>query len=337
MDRWLDGFTHYASGDLSQLYGLNPPGPTPSPPILLAGGPRGGTALRIRNSNGETVTLTRDNQPRWTVGFRFKIISGSFAAGVFFGLFDGATEQVSIRFDSSLRASIYRGTNLLAAGVTAFSVGQWYYIELDAVIHPTAGSATLRVNGVPEATILNANTRQSANSFAAKLQWWSGIAAEYLIADLYARDDQAPAAETGFMGDIAVTPCPVIGAGAYAEFTPTGAADNWECVNDPTPNADTDYVVSGTPGQRDTYKVMPPGNGTVRSLALAFSTRKDDGGGRQLAALVRSNNTDYPSAGQAVADAYGYKLFFYPTNPATGLLWTPTQIGNADFGPVEDV
>lgn len=133
------------------------------------------------------------------------------ARGVVIGLLDGTSHQCSILLDANNgNISFYSGNQgtLLGTYAAGTASGAWFGIEIEAVIHNTAGSFKLRLNGntTEDYTLTNVNTRAgTTNNYANKLQ--IGIPAGTTGASGYHIDDilwftTSGAAPNTWVGDI---------------------------------------------------------------------------------------------------------------------------------------
>jgi hypothetical protein len=138
------------------------------------------------------------------------------------------------------------------------------------------------------------------------------------------------------LGDHAVRCIFPADAGAHADFTPSGAATNHECVDEESPDEDTTYVSSATVGHKDTYVYsdLEKTTGTI-AAALVWMRSKNVGGATNLRALARVNAAE----GQSDADltptaSYQYTPGTIELNPDTGVPFTPSEINDTEFGQV---
>lgn len=106
------------------------------------------------------------NYTRVTVGVGIKSNLGSIGAGII--LQDAGSSQLSLWVDTSGRLRLDRGainsTNLFTSAAIFLS-GVRHYVELDATIHPSAGTYQIWVDGVSITSASSQNTRATANSF----------------------------------------------------------------------------------------------------------------------------------------------------------------------------
>lgn len=136
------------------------------------------------------------------------IVAGNTTPAFYIQLLDGVTNQccVVFRYDGSMvLTSGAPGGTVLATYASAISAQSvWFSYEVEVVIHPSAGSFTVRTNGAAsnsfQATGLN--TRTSANSYANKISLGmaNSVAANvYLFGDLVWRSD---ASSVAWIGDV---------------------------------------------------------------------------------------------------------------------------------------
>jgi hypothetical protein len=133
------------------------------------------------------------------------VLSGS-NVGWFLQLSDAATNQVCVCFRQDgailLTSATYLGTVLATYTGAVTAANTWFAFEFEVVIHPTAGSFTVRKNGNPanDFTATSLNTRPGTNSYANKLS--IGVGGGINVCQL---DDvlwRSDAASVAWMGDI---------------------------------------------------------------------------------------------------------------------------------------
>ncbi|HLG72824.1 MAG TPA: hypothetical protein VK009_20590, partial [Chloroflexota bacterium] len=172
----------------------------------------------------------------------------------------------------------------------ALRSGFWHYLEIKAVCSSTGGQLVIRANGVTILNAANLNTNSAAtgtfNNITINRQW-HGYAQQYDggtlasgttldIDDLYIADGQTGGAHD-FIGNINVNALLPNGAGAVTQFSPTGAATDWQAVSENPPNDDTSYIGSATVGNQDLYTVPAPPvtAGPVAAVAVNMWARTD--------------------------------------------------------------
>jgi hypothetical protein len=133
-------------------------------PAITASG-RNGNAVDL-TSAGATIDYLIGAGVRnymLTVGFAAKFVFTG--AGIFLSLRSdaGATQHISVLVGIDGSLSVLRGTiNSLAVSAPGVIVAAtWYYIELQALLHDTAGAVTLRLNGAVVASAVDVDTKNA--------------------------------------------------------------------------------------------------------------------------------------------------------------------------------
>lgn len=214
--RLVEGFDLYATtGDAVARWLFQ------SSAFALTAGRFGGNALRISNGNVAFVSRTLPAQPVWVVGAAVRISSVSIFLRDCLHVRDSGTTQVSFRVNTNGSVSATRGGTVLAttaAGVIAPNV--WYYLELKATVHDTAGAYDLRVNGQSVLAATGVNTRATANNSANEVLLCDGNGSSgYSIDfdDVYACDGTG-VTQNDFLGDCRVQLLRPTAAGDATDF-----------------------------------------------------------------------------------------------------------------------
>jgi|HubBroStandDraft_6_1064221.scaffolds.fasta_scaffold00599_15 hypothetical protein len=202
----------------------------------------------------------------------------------------------------------------------------WYGIEVEVILSPTAGAVTIWVNGLQVAvwTLLNLtgssiNQVEIGDISGGGLNGW--YADDFRVWDTSGSTQNAPIGVSGFDSRI-ITKLPS-GAGAATNFTPNGAAANWQCVDDNPPDGDTTYVSGATVGLTDAYAMPSAGLTAAPLMVVARSyVRRDDAGPRQLAVGVSSSG--FTGLGSAInlGSSYAFIDGCIALDPDTSSAWT---------------
>lgn len=335
MLRRLESFNGYATGDLPSAWSAQS-----GAPAVSSGGYGGGNRLVL--GSADYVEQLFDAQAAWIPGAGITIGSLSSAAPLF-ALLDGATIQVWVRVETDGTIKAYRGSgtsNLLgtSTGVT-ISAAVRFHLEVKAVIHPSAGTLEVRVNGVARLALTGLNTRASANSYATivRLQGSAGsggVSYENLnIKDGQAAPAGAPADTSTFVGDCRVKLRLPVADGTTHNFTPSSGSIHAVLIDDAPPTGDADYVSSATPGDRDLFTFAPYDSlGTIYGEQVRFLVRKDDAGARSVKVTMRPGSTNYDAAAYAVASSYTYAQGIWEANPDTTTPFTLTTLNASQRG-----
>jgi hypothetical protein len=236
---------------------------------------------------------------------------------------------------------VKRGTTTIASTGYTLITNTWYYIEFKAKIHASVGTWEIHVNGLEVASASGVNTRQTGGSFATNVyisifRFGTGT---HTLDDIYVFDDTGSFCND-FVGDVHVDFALPNSVGYITQWVGVpGAGDNYEDVNEASPDDDTSFVVTSGVGYIDSYGFanLVATSGSVYGVQVNAWARKDDIGDRQLNATVRPTSTTYSGgASLAVGSSYEYKTFQFSFNPETSDYWTIAQINATEFGIKEE-
>jgi len=352
---FLDSFDHYATADLSQKWTSISSSGSGTVAIGSAAGRRGSNSLRFGNAastDSETFFVQKvvaAGDATAIAGCAVLVPNNTVGTlGMALAQFkDGATVQVTLRLVNDGRLAVVRGPNtggstVLGTSTAAIAFGAFAYIEWKVLIHPSAGTVDVRVNGVSVLSLTGQNTRNSAAS-----QWSSLVlgvadsgpttttftATSIDYDDLYVLDGTGAAPWNTFLGDVRVDVRLPTGAGATTGFTPSTGA-NWQNVDDATPNGDTDYNSASSSGLTDTFVVQdaPVTGAAILGVQQCLNMKKTDASTCTVAPVIRHVGVDNVGTSLAVGTTYAYGLAVAQTNPGTGAQWTEAGFNAAEFG-----
>jgi hypothetical protein len=255
--------------------------------------------------------------------------------------FDGVENLVlSITEGGDLR--VHRSSTLLA---TTAGLGilpdRWYYIEWNFLIHDSAGTLDIQVDGVNVLSETSQDTNNGClNNAINKFVFKASVALDLGYADVYINDD-AGSKNTGFIGPIHVETILPDGDGDRTDFTQLSGLTNYEMVDDGAlPDDDTTYNSSSTAGHDDlfTFGALVTPADTVPGVQVVAYARKEDAGHRTLRALARSSVSELTGVSNTLhSDRYRYVAGIIELNPDGAIDWTTTTVDAAEFGYELDV
>lgn len=224
---------------------------------------------------------------------------------------------------------------------TVLDADTWYWIEIKATFG-NAGSITVRVNGVTDININNVSIdlQHSATLVAGcdafSFHRFYGITgftdATMTFCDLVLYDDSG-SINNDFLGDCKVLIRRPDGIGTHTDWSPTGAANNWDCVNDTVADDDATYVSTETGGAKDYYTFEDVASSpTIHFVQQVVHARKDDAGARSIKLGCISGATE--SVGSEIPMTVDYMVGtrVYETDPDTSAQWTVSGYNDAEFG-----
>ncbi len=333
--RFIDGFDHYTT--VAQLLYKYVETGSSSYVSLDAGRRSGSNGIKLYSSSGY-VTKTLDDQATWIVGAAVKLGTFPTSTGSIFQFRDNTGNvQASLCVSTTGTLALYRGTTsgtLLASSAGSLSVGAWNFIECKLTIADSGGYFEARVNGDVWATFTGDTKASSSIATANSIRLYGMPSAAIVYYDDFYMCDGTGSIRNDFLGDVRVDTLFPSGAGASAQFTPTGSANNWENVDDASPDEDTTYNVSDTVGNVDTFTFadLSTLNASVLGVQANVLARKDDAGTRLLKAVTRVGSTNYEGADLTLSDSYVDHRQIWAQNPATSANWTEAEINAAEFG-----
>lgn len=264
------------------------------------------------------------------VGFAYKIQTIAAGTSNIFRLLDNGTVQFTMNYGND---GVVHSTG--TADTWFIPVGVYMHIEAKITISNTVGEVTVRLNGVQVQHSTGIDTQQTANSYCTQFECMTGNTNtnEIWMDDLTLMDTSG-SAFNDFIGDRRIIEQLPTGDGSVHTLTPSTGSNLYPCVDDATPNGDTDYISSSTPGDRAlfTFPSLPVVSGSVLGLNVVFVARKDDAGTRTMRGSVKSGGVDASGATLSLGSSYARFAGQFTTNPNTGLPWTIASVNAAEVG-----
>jgi hypothetical protein len=245
-------------------------------------------------------------------------------------LLDAGTCQITLALTptGALQFVNYAGTPIgpaSASALIAVSTVPNHGIEIAVTINGSTGSIECWLDGaIVIALTTGLNTQHSANAYANQIQvgvqsgnfgmsGGGGVLTDYVrVWDTTGSYQNAPVGH-----DVRKLTKLPIGAGALTQWTANGAASDWDCVNDASPDGDTTYV-SSSGLNYDSYAMGSSGLSGVPSQVVVKSyVRKDDGATRTFQIGVRSGSSNGLGTAVTVGSSYQWVDGCISVDPAT--------------------
>lgn len=120
-------------------------------------------------------------------------------------------------------------------------------------------------------------------------------------------------------------------------MTPDSGATNFSRVNQPTPDGDSSFVSSNTPGATDLYTnttaFTTVDDAAIRAITIAPSVRMLEPDSLSVTAVVKVGTSEAVGYRMKLkAASYTSEKHIFEVSPATNLPWTPTEALNVKFG-----
>ena len=319
-----------------------------NPALVQGAAPFGDNAITI---GGGAVTVYKtlpQTLTKFTAGFRvFPIAVTTMLAF----LDNAANIQVCLQFNPfgtpNGQIGIFSGGSFpfghgnSQIGLTptpVIPVRQWVHITADVVVDAVNGFVTLYVNGAPVYSIGPTNTAQgSANGveMIGLLGGGDGIA-QMDFAHWYLQDQSAQTGNPPWGNPFGAPRVQCIlpsGAGLHTEFSPEGAASNWQAAATVPPDPSSVFNQDATVGAQDNF--VTSGFDTAFSEIFAANVKTiagvTTGGVRTMSSTIISAGT--LAEGTAVSLGSPRQIpGIFQTDPATGVAWTFSGIEAAEPG-----
>ena len=252
---------------------------------------------------------------------------------------DGGTVQAALGVGSTGTLQFYRSTPTAnpigTSGSTPFAANVWHFLEVQVTVNNTTGDAKCWLDGVQVInSSSNLNTRQSANTQATSFSIGNISGGLITVADDVYCFDGTGGSLNAPLGDRRIITRMANGPGSFSQFTPTGAAANWQCVDEIPANDNTDYVADSTVNDRDSYTYESVTfNGNADFVVQWARLSKDDAGAHTVQLSVTDTGNDAFSSSIAVPSSYAYvNGGALTSSPNGGAAWSQTVINRTEFG-----
>lgn len=227
----------------------------------------------------------------------------------------------------------YQSGGFAACTAGAFAYDAWNFIQLRTHIGNHDGSMEVWLNGTRVGLVQNVDTESTGGPTVHQWRLESGNQIRFDNLLIYTETGNAPNARTPETRIYTVQPN---AAGASTDFTPTGAATNWETQQEQPNDGDTTYASAAAAPATDLFATAtsPMAAGAiVYAVGVEIVARKDDAGANEIDEVVRSGGANY-AAGSPTALTSTYQRFrnFWDRDPATATAWTVAAANSAQVG-----
>jgi archaellin len=331
---WADGFDHYTLAQRIYKYPY-----TSAAGDSFVTGRFGGTAWRRIYEGNFFGFDTPSNHQTLVFGcalYSFSFLGPGYAAGGTFRVNDGATRQCTIAIQSDGSITAHRGVadggTLLGTASVRMKPYQWEYLEAKFTVDNSAGVIEIRLNNTTILNLTSQDTQITANAYGNRV-YLSGTQITCYHDDWYVLDDQG-SQNNNFLGDVRVDTLWPSGAGNYAQWTPS-AGNNYENVDDATPDDDSTYNDGDTNGDKDSFALddLASPSGTVHAVQhVTYGKKTDAGGTGKYKPLYRISAADYNGNEITPGGSYWFETDIEELSPATASAWTVSEINGMEAG-----
>lgn len=331
---FMDGFDHYETIDTLKKwtrFNSSFAAGTTNPGTSQAWArPPGGQGMNLAGGQQLTRVLSGNISAAIVVGCNFYRPSsvGSHTM-IIFG--DATSEQCSVRMASDGKLTFTRNGTVLATSTNAILANTWYFIEVKATVHNSAGTYEVRVNGSVTnwiAAATGANTRSTGNNYCNEITIGGGNS---WYDDFYILNCTS-SPNNDFLGEQKIITLYPNGAGNYTQWTPNWMT-NFANINEKQADNDNTFNQSSTANQIDTFIFDDLPTSTIAAIQPVIEARKDAGAARTICTLSRIGGTDYEGTTKTLT---GSNLMYpnpHDTSPTgSGSACTTAEINGAEFG-----
>jgi hypothetical protein len=299
----------------------------------------GSTAPVISNTKANTGSYSlRFSATTASVGFTFSPQTGircgawlnhnmpASGSTPIFRLRNGTTEIVRVQWvvngnlELLVNNVVQDSISPSAAGITQTDL--WIDIGLTYISSQTV---SFYVNGATKLSA-SAPSIQITEAYVGGSNWLNYAYYDDFYVDGQITADEAPPPDR-FLFSL------VDAAGDSAQWTPVGAAQNFQCVNDAVPNNDTNYVFAAQAGLDDLYNtadVTLPENYKIRGV-IPIVLARATAGGPKLRLLVKTNSQLFVGNEKVPGTTYQY-IWDFLISPPDGGEWTQSKINTTQIG-----
>jgi len=252
-----------------------------------------------------------DALPEMAVGFAFRWNEPTGGGNIGFLHFRGPGDLTYVTLSLNgqrclvLTSGAHGAQEVRAVSTFQLDAGAWYYIEVHALCHASAGTVIVQVNGpagIPGSTgaevISVSGVRTCSDGATGYNQIALGVLSGFLnedrnfsFDDIYVRDGAE-----GFVGDQAVFLVDLEDDRAVA-WTRLSGAKNYLMVNEVAPDDDTTYNETDVDGAEDVFEIGDQiFTGTIHCVQLVARVRKTETQAWQLETLLDLGGTKSYSA-----------------------------------------
>lgn len=341
---FADGFSLYGTGATSETNMAQGIYATVSAGVqCLTTNPRapGTHHLRISGSNDELR----------------RVLGGDFATGIGIGfalylsnlptnndrclilqLRDGANlGRITFTLQSTGVLEVRRGDHggtLIASSAAVFTAGAYQHVEIFCIGHLTTGEVEVRRNGETVISFTGNTGSGTIEQYAHRWQGSADTGVDVDFADVHGWDESGSVNNT-FLGDVVWYRLNPTSDTAETDWVRNAGANDFDAIDDTTPDGDTTYIEAGTAGDVSDFGMsnLPGTASAIIAVVTQPMARKTDAGAGSLQVTLLSSNIGSPPApaesdgdDRPITTAYTYYPDIHEVDPATGVAWTPSAV-----------
>lgn len=308
--------------------------------------PLHGFYANLGNSGIRYSIPAADQDDLITVGFHIFPLNtgiGGFAQPCAFYGDNGTVLHTVLTWDAAgiiyIRRAGVTGTIIGQSDPGIFIVNSWYHIGIKVLLHDSAGTVDVWLDGVNVISETGVDTKNGGSGAvfdAVQFNAASGVTLR--IDDFYCLNSVdsgiAGAPNNDFLGVCQVESILPTSDETYTDFTPSAGADHFAMVDEVPPDDDTTYVEADVEGEKDSYGFadLPAGSWTVHGVQSNSNVRRSASGMKFARGFVRVGGTDYPGDSSLLSETYHVLPTMFEANPDTAAQWLASEVDAIEAG-----
>ena len=301
---------------------------------IKAGRHAGGQAVECA-ANGQGLYHNVPATDVFTCGVAYRMPDSGPDGTIVINFRNLLIDHLRLQITAAGELRLDRGTTQLdITSGQGLSQGIWYYFEVSATIHNSAGAYDVHIDGLQVFSDTGVDTQNGGVTQVDNIELIGDATLDPEFDDIYFLDD-AGSDNTGLLGDCRVETLFPDALGNENDFTASPAVDQHLNVDDGVaPDDDTTYNWSATATDRELYgfAALTGGVGTIFGVDAKMCVRKEDAGFREVRVISRRNVTEVESGNKTLGVDYVYVNHIYENDPDGGTDWDEAAVNAAQFG-----
>lgn len=363
---FADGFDHYATADLTgkwttlyagtnqsiataidAAYGRNSTAgvrfradstSATAKPLLVTVGASGATAIIGCAFKSDNIGGVYGSGDKFAFNDASQVF-GNYQQPALLALGYNSAPQIRIRPNADGTLSVLTDANtVLGTTANALSSDVWYYLEWKVLLHASAGTVDLKVNGASWLSLSGQDTITTGsalwnNVYIGKVMTATSSDILWYYDDIFVCDGSG-SLNNDWFGDVTVSAKFPNANGTTSGWTRSTGSDQYATIDEASANGDTDYNSTATVNAVDTVNVeSAPTGASILAVQVLTYGRKTDVGTSAVAPVIRHGGTDYAGTGIGIGGTtYSFQRTLYDTNPGTSAAWVEADFNAAEFG-----
>lgn len=331
MLQFLDSFDHYTTA--LEKWDSESGGTTPIIDTTVGRFLNGSLRVGGNSMSGNLhKKLTPDDEYITGCGFFFP------SDTLFSIVFQTASGQAArITFDAPNIELRNAANTVVHTALSVITAATWQFVECRVKQHSSLGEIEVRVGG---ATVGSAITVNTGSVIMDEIIMDASATSDFTyIDDLYVLDTTGTSPQNTFLGDTRITVTRPKANGNNNNFTPTGAATNFDATNDALHDGDATFVEAGQIGAKedydnDNFSDLGLSPGTIFGVQTVNAAKKTDAGRLDYRDQMIIGGVTFDNGTDVISTSGSYKMttFIRDTDPSDSAAWTEAKVDACGSG-----